>query len=193
MSTCESPTQDGDLEDELQELINEFEAFSINLICRIWDSQDKNPLACRDILRALPVDFEEEPQWLQELRIQQESVKSNERNDGKSTYREVLLIPKEEIKEEKESQMVKLSAPNKIPWKPKFVVTKTVTSTVTAINNPDMDDEDERELQWMICCEGSRDAAKSIGGMKRKAHVSKLFVKQPEIDRRMKRAATSMK
>lgn len=193
MITCESPTQDGGLEDELQELINEFEAFSINLICRIWDGQDKNSLACRDILRALPVNFEEEPQWLQELHIQQESVKSNERNDGKSTYREVLLIPKEDIKEEKESQMVKLSASNKIPWKPKFVVTKIVTSNVTAINNSDVDDEDERELQWMICCEGSRDAAKSIGGAKRKAHVSKLFVKQPEIDRRMKRAATSMK
>lgn len=193
MTSYESQTQDGGFEAELQALLNEFEAFSIDLICRIWDDQDKNPLACRDILQALPPDFEDEPQWLQDLRIQQESFKSNERNDGKSTYREVLLIPKEEIKEEKEPQMTKLSAASKLPWKPKIIVTKTVTltnaNTITAVE----DDEDEREIQWMICCEGSRDAAKSIGGAKRKAHVSKLFMKQPEIDRRMKRAATSMK
>lgn len=162
----------------LQSLIDDFELFSFDLICKVWDDQQADTLACRDILRALPADFETEPLWLQQLRLQQEAAARTHTNDGKATYRDILLIPKEENEEETET----VASVNRAPWRPKLLITKdisTLTSKATTANNDYIDDEDERERQWMICCDGSRDTLKRIGGAKRKFHASKLFVKKP--------------
>lgn len=177
---------------ELQRLIDDFEAFSLDLICRVWDIQNEDALSCRDILRALPEDFESEPMWLQEARLKEEAARANVDLLGgdKTTYKDVLLVPKEE-QEEIELKPVVLSKAERQPWKPRIVVSKDAVrpASTAATTATDEDDEDERELQWMICCEGSRDAYKATGGVKRKAFASKLFVRKPEMDRRLKRDA----
>lgn len=183
--TCDYPA-------ELQQLIDDFEAFSLDLICRVWDTQNEDALSCRDILRALPDDFESEPAWLQEARLRDESARARAQHDAeKTTYKDVLLVPKEEPQEEAEPRPVVLSKAERLPWRPRIVVAKDAArpTATAAPAAADEDDEDEREIQWMICCEGSRDAYKATGGVKRKAFASKLFVRQPEADRRLKRAA----
>jgi hypothetical protein len=183
--TCEYPA-------ELQRLIDDFEAFSLDLICRVWDTQSEDALSCRDILRALPDDFESEPAWLQEARLREEAARASAQHGAeKTTYKDVLLVPKEERQEEAEARPVVLSKAARLPWRPRLVVTKDAAqpAATAATTAADEDDEDEREIQWMICCEGSRDAYKATGGVKRKAFASKLFVRPPEMDRRLKREA----
>lgn len=180
---------------ELQDLIDEFESFSIDLIHRVWEDQQQDCFACRDILRALPADFESGPAVLRrQIKPQEEIASATEvvKKCDKPTYKDIVLSSKETSGEEREEHVpLMLPSATRIPWKPKILVSKDSLPGCETFKLAvvDEDDEDERELQWMICCEGSRDVIKVIGGMKRKAHK----LRKPDMDRRLKRAAIVMK
>ena len=183
----------------VDELLDEFPSFSEELILRIYEDQNGNFRATRDILLALPPDFEfsmedEMPTEndLVELPIGA-TVESCQNKNAKATYKDMLLrenpvpIPQEPV-------MVTRTETKKI-WKPQIMIVKDSKKSAATQNITSMieDEEELQELNWLVCCEGSRDAAKILGAGRRKAAVSGIHVRSKEMDQKMKRLALKIK